>query len=143
MSGTYKLLECIYKGSQMGINAIDNIIHSIKGDQSILGELKAQLTEYRIINNKAKTMLHEYGEKEKDINPMAKISSDISTTVNAIIDSSSSHIAEMMMQGSAMGIIKIIKAINEYSDADEKAKDLANKLLDTEQSNFEKMKKFL
>lgn len=143
MSDTYKLLECIYKGSQMGINAIDNVIHSIKEDQSILDELKTQLEEYKIINDKAKTMLHEYGAEEKGINPMAKISSDISTKVNTIIDSSTSHIAEMMMQGNAMGIIKIIKAMNEYSDADEKAKDLGNKLLDTEQSNFEKMKKFL
>jgi len=74
-----------------------------------LDELEAQLTEYRIINDKAKAMLHEYGEKEKDTNPMAKISSDISTTVNAIIDSSSSHIAGMMMQGNAMGIIRLFR----------------------------------
>lgn len=143
MNNTYQLLESIFKGSQMGVNAIDELLEEIKEDQNILNELKAQLKEYQIINDKAKAMLHEYGKKENDIHPMAKISSYISTKVNTMLDGSSSHIAEMMMQGNAMGIIKIIKAMNEHRDADERAKDLANHLLDTEQSNFEKMKKFL
>lgn len=143
MNDTFQLLDSIFKGSQMGVKAIDRLLELIKDDKSIVGELDSQLKEYQLINDRARTMLHEYGEKEKDINPMAKISSNVSTTVNTMLDNSNSHIAEMMMQGNSMGIIKIIKAMNEYGGADEKAKDLANELLDTEQSNFEQMKKFL
>ena len=47
------------------------------------------------------------------------------------------------MQGSTIGIIDIIRALNEYNAAAEEVKELGKKLLKTEENNFEEMKAYL
>ena len=54
-----------------------------------------------------------------------------------------SHISEMLIQGSTMGIIDITKKIKEYPNADKEILELANKLLKLEQNNVEECKKYL
>ncbi|MNI90281.1 hypothetical protein D3C73_1477860 [compost metagenome] len=51
--------------------------------------------------------------------------------------------AEMLIQGSTMGIIDITKKIKEYKSQDQTILGLANKLLQFEQKNIDELKKFL
>ena len=54
------------------------------------------------------------------------------------------HISEMLMQGSIMGVIQIIRRMKQYKNQVSKnVYSLAQKLLDTEQRNLEDCKKFL
>ena len=55
---------------------------------------------------------------------------------------STSKIADSMIQGSTMGITKIIKHINEYN-GDDRVLKIADKLLKTEENNVEQLKKYL
>jgi hypothetical protein len=74
------------------------------------------------------------------------ISTDNITFLSSLIgvtNKNPSHIAEMMIQGSTMGIIDITKNLKEYADADKDISALANRLLKFEQQNIEEMKKFL
>ena len=57
----------------------------------------------------AAALLAQQEEKPDSIGPMAKMASDMSTKMNTLIDKTSSHIAEMMMQGNMMGVIEITK----------------------------------
>ena len=52
-------------------------------------------------------------------------------------------IAEMMIQGNTMGMTKSLKHLHDYHGKDERVRDLANKLLKTEEANIQQMKKFL
>lgn len=63
--------------------------------------------------------------------------------MNTIKDRTPSHIAEMMIQGSTMGIVDITKKLKEYNKADKDISELGNKLLKFEQQNVEQMKTFL
>lgn len=74
---------------------------------------------------------------------MSKMMSYVMSSMKTINDNSPSCIAEMMIQGSTMGVTKITKRINEYKGHDERVRDVANKLLHTEQVNIEEMKKYL
>ena len=74
---------------------------------------------------------------------MVRGSVHASLKLNVTIDSTSSHMAEMVMQGSTIGIIDIIRALNEYNAAAEEVKELGKKLLKTEENNFEEMKAYL
>ena len=67
----------------------------------------------------------------------------VTSSMKTIKDHSPSKIADMMIQGSTMGITKMIKRINEYDGEDEQILDLARKQVKTEQANIEQMKKFL
>lgn len=82
-------------------------------------------------------------EKPEDVPAMSKMMSYVMSSMKTINDNSPSCIAEMMIQGSTMGVTKITKRINEYKGHDERVRDVANKLLHTEQVNIEEMKKYL
>jgi len=52
-------------------------------------------------------------------------------------------IAKMMIEGSNKGIIEITEKLNSFKNCDIEIKDLAKKLLATEQHNLEELKKYL
>ena len=62
---------------------------------------------------------------------------------NTITNKTPSHIAEMLIQGSTMGIVDVTKRIKEYKTADKDISSLADRLLKFEQQNVDEMKKFL
>ena len=88
-------------------------------------------------------MLRELGGQPENISAMSKISSQMMTTMKTMTDSSVSHIADMMIQGSSMGVTKIIQHKNDYDQSNPRITALADKLLKTEQNNIEELKKFL
>lgn len=142
MKRNIELLNNIYQASQMGVNAIDHLNGKVK-DNKFDQLLDAQRAEYTDINRKAMSMINEAGYKEKDLNTFAKISADLNIDMKALMDNSTSNIAKMMIQGSTMGIVEGTKNLNEYQDVNEETLDLQSKLVKTQQSNVEDLKKFL
>ncbi|AJG98784.1 hypothetical protein [Clostridium beijerinckii] len=57
-------------------------------------------------------------EETKHINVFSKASTYVMINLNTLVNKTSSHISEMMIQGSTMGIIDITKRIKEYPNAD-------------------------
>lgn len=58
-------------------------------------------------------------------------------------DRSVSHLAEMLIIGSNMGVIDAIKNLRKYSDAEAEIRNLMTRLLAFEEHNIEQLKKFL
>ena len=63
--------------------------------------------------------------------------------MNTLADKSSDHIAEMMIQGSIMGVIDMSRSLKRYSQAESSVKKLGEKLIETEENNIQQMKGFL
>ncbi len=142
MNKNVELLNYIYQNSQMGVDTIHHLLTIVEEDDMI-EQLKSELKEYTCINDKAKDLLNENGYDEKGIGTLEKTMTDFMITMQTIRDNSSSHIAEMMLKGSNMGIIDATKKINEYTDADEHILDLMKKLLKLEENNVDELKNFL
>ena len=49
----------------------------------------------------------------------------------------------MMIQGNTMGMTKSLRQMRTYASEDGRVKDLADKLLQTEEANIQQMKGFL
>ena len=75
----------------------------------------------------------------KNPGPIKKAMMWTSIKVNTMKDDSRAHIAEMMVQGTVMGITALKTSIGQMSEqyADREIKDLAEELLHTEEG-FEK-----
>lgn len=136
------MLNFILQNAEMGRTGITHILPHAKDDR-MQQVLNNQLMEYDKIYISSMDMLNKRHEQPEHINPMAKISSRIMSTMKTLTDPSASKIAEMMIEGSTMGVTKITKNLNAYDGGDERVRDLANKLLKTEQANIEQMKKLL
>lgn len=142
MDTNTEFLNYIYQNTNMGIDTIKQILGIVE-DKKFSETLQLQLKEYENINSIAKKKLNDLGHQEKDIGNMQKIGAYMSISVKTLIDKSTSHIAEMLIEGSTMGIVDATKHINKYDKANKDIIDLANQLLKTEQNNVEQLKKFL
>ena len=124
-----ELLQYIYQTTEMGRDGIQSVLPHAE-DETFHQALEQQLTEYEKLYGATGKMLRERGQEPKGLNPMVKASS-------------TSKIAEMMIQGNTMGMTKSLKHLHDYHGKDERVRDLANKLLKTEEANIQQMKKFL
>lgn len=136
------LLNEICSNAEMGRYTLRALI-GITKDSEFRKVLARQFAEYQLILDDSEEMLMRLGRVPKRLSGMVRGSVHTSLKLNVTIDSTSSHMAEMVMQGSTIGIIDIIRALNEYNAAAEEVKELGKKLLKTEENNFEEMKAYL
>ena len=142
MDDNRNMLNYIYQNSQMGVNTIEQLI-KISEDESFARYLESQLNEYKEINEKTVAIIKEMGLEEKWVGTVAEISAYMMINMKTIMDKSASHISEMMINGSTLGIIQATRALKKYKDTDRNIVLLMEKLIETEENNFQQLKKFL
>lgn len=139
---TDKLYNEIYKNAAMGVGTTTHLLSGKRGEE-MTEELQKQYSEYTSVCRNAEKALINRGAKLKGLSPSAKFRTDAGVSVNLLYDRSDSHVAQMMMTGSAMGVVNANKKLHELSDAEKPAKDLMQHLSDFEESTIDSMKKFL
>lgn len=143
MSADAEMLNFIYQNSQMGVETLNQLIPMID-NEAFKKRIEAQLREYEQIHQEAKKLLNRHGYDEKGIGALEKIMAYLMIDMKTLMDKSSSHIAEMLIQGSNMGIIDAVKRINQYEkDAEKEVTALMKRLLKFEENNVERLKEAL
>ena len=142
MNGDAELLNFVYQNSQMGVLTIKELIQTNK-DPGFSKVLKSQFSEYESIHNAANELLAQKEKSEKGISTLEKIKTYLMINMQTLTDKSVSHIAEMMMVGSVMGIIQALRNLRKYSDADRNILDLMDRLLQFEEKNISELKQFI
>ena len=142
MSDNTQMLEYIYEGAEMGRDSISQLIKNTE-DVQFRRALESQQSEYQSVMDEADKMMRASGVKPDGVGMMAKVSSQVMTSAKTMMDSSVTNMAEMMIQGSTMGVTKMTRHLNELQGIDGDVHRLSQKLLDTEQNNIEQMKKYL
>ena len=137
-----QLLNHIYQTAEMGQEGIRSVLKYAR-EPKLVDALNSQYDEYGRLQNAAGSLLHARGEPPKGLGPVTKASSEVMSTVKAMADRSPANIAEMVIQGSTMGVTKSLRTIRTCDVKDEGVRRLADKLLKTEQANIEEMKRFL
>lgn len=143
MVNDQKMLECISQTADMGRDSLTQVMDKTDNNQ-FRQVLRAQRDEYDQLYREAAQMQSARGQSPKEAMPMAKMSSRISSMMKtAMASDTTSKIAEMVIQGSTMGVTEVTKNLNDYDGSNHQLKNLAEKLIKTEQSNIEQMKKYL
>lgn len=102
-----------------------------------------ELREYNEIFEIARNKVRETRTESKGLGDFTKFTTYLMINFKTMINQTPSHIAEMIIQGSTMGIVDITKKLKAYQAADKDIASLGNRLLVLEQQNVEEMKKFL
>ena len=143
MSADAEMLNFIYQNSQMGVETLNQLIPMID-NEAFKKRIEAQLKEYEQIHEEAKKLLNRHGYDEKGIGALEKIMAYLMIDMKTLMGKSSSHIAEMLIQGSNMGIIDAVKRINQYEkEAEKEVTALMKRLLKFEENNVERLKEAL
>ena len=138
-----ELLRELYRNTQVALQSISGIIGEVE-DEKIGALIKQQHEKYEEISAETALLAHKYGVDVKEPSVMKKAMLWTSIKLNTITDNSASHIAEMMIQGTVMGITELTKFINDNRQlAGDDVLALSDKLLATEEQNLEDFKKYL
>ncbi|HIW74942.1 MAG TPA: hypothetical protein H9684_11515 [Firmicutes bacterium] len=136
------LLKDIYQDAKMGEETLKTLLKTIESGQ-IKSDLQAQMAGYAEFYGKAQKELAKLHADPEEVGPLTKASSYLGVKMNAMLDRSPSHVAEMTIQGSTMGIVSTTESLNKHPEAGREAKRLANDVLAFEQRNIERMKTYL
>lgn len=142
MDTNIELLNYIYQNAEMGKDSTEHLIEVCE-DEYFKSILEKQFNEYKRVFDLAAQKLISADKDPKELSSLSKLSTDIMLNLKTLRDKSPSHIAEMMIQGSTMGIIDITKNLHKYNDASPAVLDLGQHLLKFQQDCIEDLKKFL
>ncbi len=142
MNGNAELLNYIYQNSQMGVDTIKQLT-AIVEDAQFKTHLESEFTEYNEIHIAARKALNENGYDEKGISAMEKIKTDLVLSMQTLTDKSPSHISEMLIIGSNMGVINAVRSLKKYQNAEPSIVSLMERLLKFEENNIQQLKAFL
>ena len=139
-----EMLEKIYKNMKMGSDSMVNLMPSAKDDE-FKSLMTAQLDGYEKFASQARQRLLEFGGEPKEENMMTKMWASVGMKMNTMMDSTTSHLAEMIVEGSTMGMTDTIKVLRDYENTDvsETAMKLCKDIIKFEEKNIEIMKKHL
>ena len=136
------VLDELCKGACMGRDAIHFIIDKVE-DESLLKELNNQYKKYKEILLKISRIYPEYSEDDPHTTTaMNKVITWYGIEMKTLTDKSTSKIAELLLQGTNMGIIEGRRLLN-HKDSNEEINSLLEEYVNIQEKAVEKLKKFL
>ena len=134
----------IYRNAALALQSISNILPETV-DKKLREEIVAQHEEYEKISARAATLARDKGIAIKEPSPFKKVMMWGSIKMNAMSDNSAPHIAEMMLQGTLMGITALRKTQSELPPdyADEEVRGLLKDFIGMEETFEKRLKKHL
>lgn len=137
-----EFLNKVYQNAQMASESISLVAQKVQ-DTQLLSDLNTQHQQYSAITAKATAELSNENELPKDKNALSGAAAKSGIQMNTLLDKSPDHIAEMMIQGSVMGIIDMTRTIKQYNDIPQNIKALGYELVTVEENNVQRMKNYL
>ena len=137
-----ELLAEVYRNTRYALASIADILPETQ-DERLRETLKQMHDGYEQISGKAAIYARDNGIELKEPGAVKKAMMWGSIKMSTLKDNSRAHVAEMMTQGTVMGITALTRSINENAEQDERVKDLAEELLHLEQDYEKKLKNYL
>lgn len=139
---TIRLLRECNAGTKMGIEAIDEVLDNVHNEEfkNLLIGCKSR---HEALGQETRDLLNQYDDSGREPSAIAKGMSWLKTNFKLTVDSSDETIADLITDGCNMGTKSLRRYINEYPEAEEKAKDIAYRIITVEEDTIDGVKKFL
>ena len=137
-----EVLAEIYRNSQLALQSISNILPETE-DEELRKEIQSQHEGYEKISGKACVIAKNRGIELKEPNPMKKMMMWGSIKMSTLTDGSRQHVADMMIQGTVMGITSLKTTASKAECNDEEICSLLKEMITLEEKYEKKLKTFL
>ena len=129
------------RNASMAVNAIDALMGKVY-NQEFAYELASQKNRFQEFERKAEAGLWQHGlMARKAILDKAMLWGAIQA--NTMLNISTPHVADMMIQGNTRGIAELMKVKHNNKNTGSFANELAEELMDFEEENIERLKRLL
>ncbi len=140
---TEEALAEIYRNAQLALQSISNILPETE-DEEVRAELTAQHEQYEHFSAKAAMLAQDRGIELKEPNAMKKMMMWGSIKLNTLTDNSRAHIADMMVQGTVMGVTSLRTTASEMPrEENDEIIALLEEMIAAEEEFERKWKSFL
>ena len=137
-----EILNEVHKGAKMGMESIGTIADKTK-DTNFKKVLIHQYNEYKNLYNNSTLLLTKSGAKIEDIPAMQNAMSWMGIQMNTMTDTSNNKLADMLIQGINMGIVRGAEIINHSPNMPKDIKNLVDNFVDVQERNLDELKKWL
>ena len=135
---TEEALAEIYRNAELALQSISNILPAVE-DEKIKEELLRQHERYEHFSARASIIARDMDLELKEPGPMKKVMMWGSIKMSTMTDNSRSHIAEMMVQGTVMGITALKATAGDIpADGNDEIISLLEEMI-KEEEEFEKI----
>lgn len=135
------VLDELNKGACMGQDAISFILDKVENPK-LKKVLDEQYQKYQTITDRISKIYPEYSNKEPhETSAMNKAMTWYGIEIRTLMDSSTSKITELLLQGTNMGIIEGRKLLNHKGNKE--VHKLIQEYVDMQEECVEKLKSFL
>ena len=136
------VLDEVNKGASMGMDAIKFILDKVK-DKEFKELLEKQYDKYQEISNSINDIYPNYSDKEPhETSGMNKAMTWYGINMKTMTDHTTSKLAELLVQGTNMGIIEGRRLLNNKTVPKEIEKIL-HKYVKMQENSLEELKKYL
>lgn len=139
---TIELLKECNAGVKMGVTGIDEVFDKIKNEK-FKERLQVSKEEHQRLGSETHELLNRYHDSGKEPNIMTKSMSWIKTNVALAMEKSDHMAADLLTDGCNMGIKSLNRYLNKYEAAEEKAKDIAKRLVNIEEDLVRDIRSYL
>ena len=135
------LLEC-NSGIKMGESTISQLLPHAK-DKELRHALEVTKNTHATLGDETHAMLLNGGHTPKSGHPIAKAMSSMKICATMMVKESDKSIAGLMTDGCDMGIKSLSGYLNRYKNASDEAKNIAKRLIASEEFLEGKLRSYL
>ena len=137
------ILDEVNKGATMGMDAISYVSEKVV-DDDFKEVLDTEYNKYKDISNRVNNLYDNYSSKEPhETNAMNKMMTWYGIQMKTMADDSTSKLAELLMQGTNMGIIEGRRLLNQNQNIEPDVKNILNDFVVMQEDSVETLKKYL
>ncbi|MBR1868159.1 MAG: hypothetical protein IJ800_06255 [Clostridia bacterium] len=141
-SSEEEILNVIYKNAHIGLQSISDILPETE-DEDMKRELTEEYEVYEEFIGRLRAYMREKKVEPKEIGPFKKAMIFTGVKVDTLRDDSRSHVAEMMIKGTVMGITEIGALLSANIGAPIEVKNFAEELKTLEEKYEKRLKRLL
>ena len=137
------VLDELCKGACMGKDAIAFTLEKVN-DKALKEELTKQYQDYDSVYKKIKKIYPDYSDDSPhETSTMNKVMTWYGIEIRLLVDESSSKIAELILQGTNMGIIEGRRLLNNNPSVDKSVRQILDDFVVMQEDSVETLKKYL
>lgn len=132
----------IQETTDTAIKALDTLSDKVYDDQLAM-QISDQSLRYSELHNMASRQLVAAKAESYRPNALSEFALRSGLHYNTFLNTSTGHLAELMIKNSNDSILKLEKSLNHNQDAGENCVSLARQLIGMEEENIKKLKDYL
>lgn len=137
------VLDELNKGCAMGMDAIKDILEKVE-DKKFKSVLEDESDKYKKIHDRIEKKYEDYSKEEPtETSAINKAMTAMMTEMKLMTDHSDSKIAELLLQGTNMGIIEGRKLLNNKKDLDDEVESILKEYIEMQERSVEIYKEYL